>query len=269
MSNVLSQLCLMPLLFLNEIYLFGIMYWHYKWNYLINAFNTTCDFIFWILLIDGGALIPEKIAPLIVGYLVWYYANYFIYDANHFIIDNSQTGVLEQIYLSPTPFYGKLISRFFAGMIYCSLELTFVLTVLSFWWTIRIPLTAGILVTFLITLCGIAGFALMLAGLGLIFKKSSPFAYLINNLLLFFNGSILPLERLPVSIQILSKSLPTTQGIAVLRALIFHNQTLLHTLRDGSFLLLCLNSIFYFALGCIIFKQCEKWAQRNGSLGHY
>ncbi len=269
MSTTFSHVVSLPLLFLNEIYLFSIMYWHYKWNYLTNAFNTAADFIFWMLLIDGGTIAPEKVAPLIVGYLIWAYANYFIYDANSFIIDSSQTGVLEQVYLSPAPFYFKLISRFFAAMIFCSIELGLVMSALLIWWPLKIPLSIGAFITFFISLIGIAGFALMLAGLGLIFKKSGPFAYLINNILLFLNGSILPLERMPVWVQIISKTLPTTQGISVLRALIFNNQTLIEVVRDGSLALLTVNSLFYLALGCIVFKRCEKWAQRTGTLGHY
>lgn len=269
MSSIFSHICFLPLLFFNEIYLFGIMYWHYKWNYLTNTFNTAADFIFWMLLIDGGTIIPEKVAPLVVGYLVWAYANYFIYDANYFIIDSSQTGVLEQVYLSPTPFYFKLISRFFAGMIFCSVELLLVLSTLLIWWPLHIPLSIGALSTFLVTLIGIVGFALMLAGMGLVFKKSGPFAYLINNILLFLNGSILPLERMPQWLQVASKTLPTTQGIHVLRNLMFNHHTFVSALQDGSFLLLCTNSLFYLALGCMIFKQCEKQAQYEGSLGHY
>ena len=258
-----------PMMIYNEIYLMGIMYWHYKWSSLINAITTAGDFIWWMLLIDGGVLIPEKIAPLVVGYLIWVYANYMIYDANYFIIDAGQTGVLEQVYLTPYPFWVKLMSRFFAAAVFCTLELTFVVAALLIFCPVHIPASFAAFIAFLVTLLGIVGFALILAGVGLIFKKSQPFAYLLNNVLLFFNGSILPLEKMPQVIQMLSKTLPTTQGIAVMRNMIFHNQSLAAALADGSFLILILNSSFYMALGIAAFIYCEKWAQKNGILGHY
>lgn len=266
---LLSQMMRMPLIIYNEIYLMGIMYWHYKWSSFINAITTAADFIWWMLLIDGGVLVPEKIAPLVLGYIIWVYANYIIYDANYFIIDAGQTGVLEQVYLTPYPFSIKLMSRFFAASVFCSLELLLVVASLLIFCPVRIPVTAGSTIAFVITLMGIGGFALILAGIGLIFKKSQPFAYLLNNILLFFNGSILPLEKMPHAIQVMSKTLPTTQGIAVLRNMTFHQQSLSSALADGSFLLLILNTSLYMALGVVVFVYCEKWAQRNGILGHY
>lgn len=247
----------------------SIMYWHYKWSSLINAITTAGDFLWWMLLMDGGVLIPEKIAPLAVGYIMWVYANYIIYDANYFIIDAGQTGVLEQVYLTPYPFSVKLMSRFFAAAVFCSLELSLVIASVLIFCPVRIPFTPSAFIPFALTLLGIAGFALILAGIGLIFKKSQPFAYLLNNILLFFNGSILPLENMPKIIQLLSKTLPTTQGIAVMRAMIFEKQSLFGAIADGSCIILVLNSLLYMALGLAIFVYCERWAQRNGIMGHY
>jgi ABC-2 type transport system permease protein len=268
-NSVLYFFISFPLMVYNEIYLMGIMYRHYKWSYLINAITTAGDFIWWMLLIDGVTLVPHKIAPALIGYIIWIYANYIIYDSNSFIIDSGQTGVLEQVYVSPYPFAIKLLSRFIACVVYCSLELTLVIAALMILCPITIHLSWASFIAFLITVVGIAGFALILAGVGLIFKKSQPFAYLLNNVLLFLNGSILPLEKMPHWIQIASKTLPTTQGIAVLRSISLEHQTFLSTLSDGSMLLLFANSAFYLAAGYLVFLYCERWAQRNGTLGHY
>lgn len=258
-----------PLLIFNEIYLMGIMYWHYKWSYCINAITTAADFIWWMLLMDGGALVPEKVAPAVIGYLVWVYANYTMYDANSFIIDAGQTGVLEQVYVTPYPLGLKLLSRFIACAVFCTLELTLVALTLLVLCPIYIPLSIDALIVFLIAIAGIAGFALLLAGVGLIFKKSQPFVYLMNTMLLFFNGSILPLDAMPLWVKIASKTLPTTQGIEVLRAIAFKNQTLLSTLADGSLAILMANSAAYLLFGGLAFYYCERRAQRQGSLGHY
>jgi ABC-2 type transport system permease protein len=260
----------LPVFLFNEIHLMGIMYWRYKWSSLVNTLMTAADFIWWILLIDGGTVMPHKIASLLLGYLIWAYANYLIYDAHYFIIEASQTGVLEQIYLSPHPFSPKLLGRFVAATVYCTLEISIIIAIIVlFLCPLPIPWNIAALVPFLVTLMGIAGLALILGGMGLVFKKSQPFAYLLTNLLLFFNGSVFPVESMPYVVQALSKTLPTTQGIIVLRNVTFGNQTLIEACTNGSLPLLIANSTVYLTLGWIIFKKCEKKAQTKGTLGHY
>lgn len=267
--HILSSFKILKTFILNEIRLMSLMYWHYKLSSFVNVLMIAADFIWWMLLIDGGNISPAKIAPLLMGYLLWAYAYYFIYDSHYFISENSQTGVLEQIYLSPYPFYYKLLARFASGVIFCTMELSVVLTVILLFFPVTIPVNAAAVLIFLITLIGIAGFSLIIAGIGLVFKKSQPFAYLMNNLLLFFNGSILPIENLPIWLQFFSKSLPTTQGIIVLREVTFGNKNLVDTFASGSLVLLVINSVFYLFLGWYIFTMCENRAQDAGSLGHY
>lgn len=264
-----NSLSYLPLHFINDIKLKAIMYKHYKWTSLVNTCMTIADFIWWCLLIDGGILIPEKIAPLVVGYFVWAYAQYFIYEANYFITESSQTGVMEQIYISPTPFYIKLISQFSAGIIYWTSELLLVYIVLLLICPVYIPINFLSVIIFLITLIGIIGFALIHSGFAFIFKRSAAFAYLLVNLLIFLNGSILPLEKMPYWVQILSKTLPTTQGIEVLRNIIFHKHTLLQITLDGSLFVLIINSSLYFIIGWFVLGKCENLALEKGSIGHY
>lgn len=247
----------------------ALMYKYYKWSSLVTTCMTIADFIWWALLIDNGSFLPEKIAPLAVGYVIWAYASSFIQEANNFITETSQTGILEQIYLCPSPFYLKLISRFIAGMIYWTFENMLILGTIMLFCSITIPLKWAALFVFLCTLFGIIGFALIMAGMGLIFKKSQSFSYMMMNILLFLNGSILPLEKMPYWLQLISNTLPTTQGIYVIRNIIFHNYSLLQTIQDGSFVLLIFNSIIYFMAGWLIFSLCQKYAQNKGIIGHY
>ncbi len=257
-------------LFLNELRLMTILYWHYKWNSLVNVLMTASDFIWWMLLLDGGTINPEKIAPLAVGYIIWIYANYMITDANNFIVETSQTGILEQIYLSAVSLSRQLVARFAASFILCTIELCFVTTVLMFYFpTIILPYSIPAFIIFCITIMGIAGFAFMIVGFGLIFKKLQAFTYMVTTLLLFLNGSILPLETTPLWVQWLSKTLPTTQGIAILRSMLFHGQRMSTVIQDGSLLLLLINTIAYIALGLAILYLCERYAQQQGIVGHY
>lgn len=256
-------------IFFNEINLLFRMYWYYKWSNFINAVMTAADFIWWMLLIDGGSLVSEKIAPLAVGYIIWSYANYIIYDAMYLIQEASQTGVLEQIYMSAIPLHIQLMARFISSLIICSLELAIVIGTLLLFCPVHIPISFAVLPPLLLTIIGIGGFALIVVGAGLLFKKVQSFTYMLSNLLLFLNGSILPLESMPEFIKFLSKTLPTTQGIIVLRNMIFKDQTIISTIADYSLILLAINSFFYLLIGMFIFKKCETIAQEKGILGHY
>lgn len=268
--SILYYFLNIPLLILNDVQLIFLNYWYYKWTSLINTLMNIADFIFWALLLDGsGILVPEKIAPLAVGYIIWQYASSFIWDTSYFITESSQTGILEQIYISPTPFYLKIISRFCAGLVFWTCENILVITILKLLCPIVIPLKFSALFVFIITLIGIVGFSLILAGIGLIFKKSSSFAYLMLNILLFLNGSILSLDKMPKSIQYLSKTLPTTQGIEIIKKIIFDNISLQELIWNGSIFLLILNSIIYFILGWSILYYCQNLAREKGIIGQY
>lgn len=268
LKNILYRIFFIRIFF-TELDLLFRMYWYYKWSNIINAIMTAADFIWWMLLIDGGSLIPEKIAPLAVGYIIWSYANYIIYDAMYLIQETSQTGVLEQIYLSGIPLYIPLLARFLSSLIVCSLELCIVIGTLLLICPVYIPLSLAIIPPLFLTLTGIGGFALIVVGTGLVFKKVQSFTYMLSNILLFLNGSILPLENMPIIIKFLSKTLPTTQGIIILRNIIFNNHSLWSTISDYSLIFLAINSFIYLFAGIFIFKKCEETAQNKGILGHY
>lgn len=245
-------------IFLNETILISIMYRYYIANYVINAIMIAADFIWWMLLIDGGKIISAKMPPLILGYIIWAYANYITYDSSDFIAEASQTGVLEQIYISSQSLTLQLICRFLADAAFCSLENILIVGSLVLVFGITIPLGLIHILIFLITIIGIFGFALAIAGLGLIFKRIKAFTYMINNLLLFSNGSILPLENMPHILQTICKTLPTTQGIITLKAITINNM-----------FLLIIHSIIYLVLGIVILKACELYAKNQGIIGHY
>lgn len=257
------QLCI------NEIKLIAIMYKHYKWSYIINVVMTAADFIWWMILIEGGTLSASKIAPLALGYIVWAYANYIIYDANNVINETSQTGVLEQIYISSSHIHTHLLVRCIAGTLFCTIEQVIVLSAVLLFCPLAIPISFPLILTFLLTVLGIFGFAFMVAGIGLIFKRSQPFCYMINNILLFLNGAILPIEKMPYIVQLISKTLPTTQGIELMRAIAFGNQNFATIATNGSLLLLIVNTSIYLVLGWLTLSYCERYAQQQGIIGQY
>lgn len=267
--NVVVSLQSFGRLCLNEIKLIAHMYSYYKWGNIVNVLMTAADFIWWMVLIEGGSLDADKIAPLALGYVVWAFANYIIYDANNVISEASQTGVLEQMYISNSQIHKHLLVRCIAATAFCSLEQLAILCSVFLFFPLAIPLSFPLILVFAITIAGIFGFSFIVGGIGLIFKRSQPFCYMINNILLFLNGAILPLEKMPYLLQVISKTLPTTQGIELMRAIAFENHTLSHILFNGSLLILIGNSCIYGIIGWVTLTYCERYAQTKGIIGQY
>jgi ABC-2 type transport system permease protein len=102
-----------------------------------------------------------------------------------------------------------------------------------------------------------------------VYKQSGSFANLIQNGLLFLNGSILPVDNMPGWLSGLARTLPSTQGVVVLRQVVLKDRSLAAVWRDGSLVWLVVHSAAWFAAGWLIFGLCQGIAKRQGSLGQY
>ena len=90
-----------------------------------------------------------------------------------------------------------------------------------------------------------------------------------QNALLFLNGAFLPVDRLPVWMEAFARTLPTTQGIIVLRRIVLDGASLAAVWQEGSLIWLVVHSAVYFVVGWFFFKWCEKKAREQGALGQY
>ena len=107
------------------------------------------------------------------------------------------------------------------------------------------------------------------SGMTIVFKQIGSVVNMFQNLLLFLNGAFLPVDRLPPWLASFARSLPTTQGIAVMREVVFGRRSLADVWGDGSLIWLTLHSVLYCVLGWLVYARCEAIAKRQGSLGQY
>ena len=70
-------------------------------------------------------------------------------------------------------------------------------------------------------------------------------------------------------VQMISKTLPMTEGLKILRLLMVENKPFTYVLENGDLLLLIVNSALYLSIGLISFKCLEKVARERGLLGVY
>ena len=254
---------------LNECYKRLIILWSYRFNFLLETFMIGFLFIGISFFVSGGSPAPEQMAPALLGYLTWFYAVFAISDMSQGIREETQTGTLEQMYMSPLPSGLLLTGRSVASLLISSTIVVLVGGILMLLLGIRIPVRLQGLPVFVLTITGLYGFAFLLGGATLIFKQVSALSNLLSNMLLFLNGSFLAVERMPAWLENAARSLPTTQGIDVLRRVILDGLPLAAVWQDGSLVWLTVHSALFLLVGWAVFLWSERVARRRGLLGQY
>jgi ABC-2 type transport system permease protein len=200
---------------------------------------------------------------------MWLYSSSVISGMCRDLLGEAQAGTLEQIFMSPVPVFLILIGRSLATLITATINILLFAVVILWTLKVNISLQWQGLVIFIITMAGVFGFGFIIAGMTLIFKRVGELAGLTANALLFLNGSMLPVEQFPRWLALVAKTLPTTQGIILLRDTLLEMQPLYELWKDGSLLLLCSQSIIYFGGGLLVFIWCPRKAKLQGTLGYY
>ncbi len=254
---------------LNETYKGLILRWSYRFNLITETVTFMFVFIGISFFMGGGELPRDQLAWAMIGYIVWFYALIAISNMSWSLREETQTGTLEQMYMSPAPMGLILLGRTLSALIVTTAEVLLVALPLMWWLDFAIPLRWAGLPVFLLTLAGLYGFGFLIGGATLLFKQVEALANLMQNLLLFFNGSFVAVDQLPPWMATVSLALPSTQGIIVLRNVLLEGQSLGAAWADGSLVALVVNSAIYFFGGLLIFRACEYFAQRKGSLGQY
>jgi ABC-2 type transport system permease protein len=243
--------------------------WTYRANLLLFTFTLTFIFIAISFMMTQGAMEPERLTSTLVGYLTWMFAMSAIGEVTWEIRSEINAGTLEQMSMSPAPVGIVLIGRMMASVIFNVIRTLLVIFVMYQLFDVRIPVRWQGAPVLLVTLLGVYGFGYVVAGAMLVFKQFESFANLMQNALVFLNGSVLPIDRMPGWLSAVSRTLPSTQGIVVLRRVLLDGQSLASVWQDGSLVWLIVHSAIYLAVGWFVFGCCERIAKRRGSLGHY
>jgi hypothetical protein len=131
----------------------------------------------------------------------------------------------------------------------------------------RTPILSLVFV-FGITQIGALGVAYAISGLHLVYKNTNSISLGLSTILLFLTGAITPLINVPL-LYVLSRFLPLTIGIELLREIVFTNMSVLMLFTQPDFYFLILNSTFYGAVGLISLRWGQRIAREHGSLAHY
>lgn len=253
----------------NETYKGLLLDWNYKFNLFLELVIMAMAFVGITFLMGDGHFQQEQLASSLLGYLVWFYAMQAITDMSWNLRHEIQTGTLEQMAMSPTSTALLILGQALATLLSTTIMVCLIGGGLVLLLHIELPLRLAALPVLALTITGLFGFGFIIGAATLVYKHIEAFGDLIQYLLLFLNGALLPVDRFPEWLAFIAKILPTTQGIVVLRRVVLDGQSLAVVWRDGSLLWLLVHSTFFFLVGWLIFRWSEGIAKRQGTLGQY
>jgi ABC-2 type transport system permease protein len=251
----------------NEVYKGLLLKWSYKFDLLTHSIMTILLFIAFTYFVGNAQFSPEGLPPSLLGFIVFSYTNWAISDMAYNLRAEAYQGTLEQWYMSPASpsivQIGRTLSTFIAAtLLTVAVPLMWTFGIHFLWRWEAVPV-------FIITLLGVYGFGFVVGGAALIFKQVESLAGMMQNLLLFLTGVFLPVDRFPGWLNSLSLTLPTTEGIIILRRMLLNNEPFSVLWIDGSLLRLIIHSSLYLGMGLIVFAAAERVAKRRGLLGQY
>jgi ABC-2 type transport system permease protein len=243
--------------------------WTYRMNSLAALLTMSLVFVGIGFMMTGGSLDAQELAPTFLGFITWMYAMMAIGNVAYGVRGEMSAGTLEQMAMSPAPLGVVLLGRVIANLLVTTVQVVLVSIGLRLLVGIGAPMNAAGVLILLLTLAGILGFGFLIAGAVLVYKQVESLANLIQNVLLFLNGSLLPVENMPPWLSTLAHVFPSTQGIIVLRRVVLDGQSLASVWQDGNLPWLIVHSGLFLLAGWVVFVVCERTAKKQGSLGQY
>lgn len=247
-------------------------YWIEIRNYYpdyVGSLITTYIFFAGLFLYPSDKSDPVKLQESLVGFLIWFFSVNVISESSATISEEKQIGTLEQILIKPAGIVRVLVSRSVCWTLVGAVENVALLSVIFLTTGVSVPFAWEFIPIILLTLMGLYGFGLILAGLTIVFTKTASFGSIIQYFLLFFTGSVARVENFPLVLRWIAKSLPLTNGIALAQSVIRNNLGLAEMVRSPQFLALSASSACYFAIGLLVFSRVYAKARRLGITKSY
>lgn len=196
---------------------------------------------------------------LLFGFLMWSFASQAYHSITRSIIDDTQKGYIEQLFLCPGGFMSVMFARVLVEMAYgmifvtCLAYITMALT--GNWLTINFVYFYAIM---LLAAPSLIGLGLLISGLALVFKRVET----VGALFTFAFMGLVAVDALPFN---LFSMLPFTPGSSLARDIVLEGQAL----DLQHLLILVVNSVFYLGVGLVTFTVFEKIAKKRNLIGQY
>jgi ABC-2 type transport system permease protein len=240
------------------------------WDSVSWLIYTGVMFIAIVAVLNGvtrGGIGTEEQLLILVGWLAFQVAGDGMDELPAFIMEESKTGTLEQICITPHSLGVVMFARSIAYFIISGLRgvTAAVFLILLVGTTTSDP---SLLLLFVISAVGAYGLGFVFAGLALIFKQIESLASFVFSIMIFLTGAFVGLESFGWIYDVLRYVFPLTWGISLMRTVI-QVGSMTPIVADGSLLGLTLHSIVYLFIGIVVFTWGFNRARHKGTLAHY
>ncbi len=211
---------------------------------------------------------PHHATWLFIGLATFVYTYLHLQKMFWRLLAEIQSGTLEQTYLSPLPSWVHVVG----GRVVAAIAETAIVVAVMFGVTslvVRLDLhwRLDALVPLAMLIVGAAGFALMVAGITLVWKRIQMLNDLVLMGVMFFSGAVLPRAEMPGWAEAVGTPLFLTHSVEGLRTVMLDGASLGWG-GHGGVVWMFGTAAAWFVAGLVVFRVCEGIAQRHGSLSH-
>lgn len=196
---------------------------------------------------------------LVFGFIMWNFASGTYNSVTLTIIEDTQKGYLEQLFLSPggikSVLFAKIVVDLFMSILLVTITAYLVMALTGAWLTINFVTFYAIM---LLAAPSLIGLGFIMCGLTLVFKRIEAVSALMNFALM----ALVAVVALPFN---LFSLLPFAAGNSLAREVV---------LNSGEFTLsavsvVTVNSLVYFVIGMAVFVVFERIAKKRNLIGQY
>lgn len=241
--------------------------WTHPATVVSSLFTTLVTYLAIQYFIGDGAIVDELLAltaPGLFAYIVAFLATLRVVAG---LLEERNTGTLEQTHLSPLPAWQLIIGRMAAAMIEAVAVATLVVGGVILARGVNYDLAWPALLTLGLTLAGILGLALLLAAASFVLPGIGALLHIIHMLILVLSGTLIPPELFPRWLEMIAKLVPSTLGIAATRQVLVDGASLPDLARDGSLGWLVAHTTVLVAGGWFAYQRQIHRALRDGRMG--
>ena len=201
----------------------------------------------------------QSLDGLLFGYLLWTFAAGAYGSITKSVVEDTQKGYLEQLFLCPNGSISLMLYRSLSdsivGLVFLTVIAYVVMAITGNWLTINFGYFYGIL---LLAAPSLVGFGLMISGLALLFKRVETVGAMLTLALM----GLVALDGLPLNA---FTFLPFVSGASLARDVVLDQ----NALRLDYVLIVIANSLVYLTGGIYMFKAFEKQAKKRNLIGQY
>lgn len=201
----------------------------------------------------------QSLDGLMFGFLLWTFATAAYSSITKTVIDDTQKGYIEQLFISPKSFtkllFVKVIVDIVSGFVFLVLITYLVMWLTGNWLEINF---LKFFVSLIWAAPSLVGLGLIVSGFALVYKRVDTLGHMLALALM----ALVAVDGLPFGPLTF---LPFTPGVSLSRDWVLHGGPL--NMIDVS--IVAANSVIYLFIGSAVFKHFERVAKRKNLIGQY